>query len=192
MRKLPTVVSNRIRLLWFEQLSSTKQFSESVSWATAAESSSSEWNWQLLKLRAGRYTEFVWYINIFLISHMVWGNTVYMNIQWAHLKVQRRTQTELMRRKCIIQFVLNMWRCVYELVRCYSVRAALTETAALFNVLEMCCPPDLTGILSSVRKPWKYSRFSVDSLLNFRLQWTSTNRQSTIILTKIYISLKYF
>ncbi len=35
----------------------------------------------LIAIRAGRYIEFVRYINIFSINDTVWGNTVYIAIQ---------------------------------------------------------------------------------------------------------------
>ncbi len=70
-----------------------------------------------LQWMAGRYIEFVRYINIFFISDTIQGNIAHIDTQWlkrAHLKIQRRIQTEQLRRECTIQFVLNRWQALYE------------------------------------------------------------------------------
>ncbi len=61
------------------------------------------------------YRVFTIYRYVF-ISDTVWSNTVNMEFDTSAseiIYIWRRTQTELLRRKCIIHFVLNMWEALY-------------------------------------------------------------------------------
>ncbi len=66
------------------------------------------------KQRAGRYIEFVWYIDLFFIGDTVWSNTVNIEFDTSASKKNIYRDTDWTAAAKVHNTLLNMWQALYE------------------------------------------------------------------------------